>query len=223
MLLYNIRFSYKNHCTPQHLTFCLPLSIRLCWAEGSSNSLPDPDFELRAASLALRLPGETERLFDVLAMAERDSEAALSSAISFVAAVTASCAAIAASRCDVKAKAEPLLGSTILLAAVQFHFGRPELTSSPSESDTICPKIFIRFQSNIMICEQFILAPPRRRYWRWKCVWGPAPRPPSVAVPTSFRNRVAAVYKQHSMSESAGWKRPHWKGAERVSKGKASV
>ena len=75
-------------------------------------------------------------------MVERDSEAALLPAIAFAAAAAfaSSCAAIAASRCDVKANTESLLGSTILLAAVQYRFGWLELTSSPSESDTIRPK-----------------------------------------------------------------------------------
>jgi hypothetical protein len=49
-----------------------------------------------------------------------------------------------------------------------------------------------------------VLEPPSRRYRRWKCVWGPAPRSPSVAVPARLRNREVAVYKPYPMP--LGWK-----------------
>jgi hypothetical protein len=64
----------------------LPLPFGLSWAEVSPDSL---EFELRDASYAFRLPGETERLFEVLAMAESDPEAALSSVTAIAAAAFA--------------------------------------------------------------------------------------------------------------------------------------
>jgi hypothetical protein len=54
----------------------LPLPFGLSWPEVSLDSL---DFELRDASYVFRLPGEAEQLFEVLAMAESNPEAALSS------------------------------------------------------------------------------------------------------------------------------------------------
>jgi hypothetical protein len=116
---------------------CLPLSCRLAWAELSSDPL---DGELRAASSTFRLPGETERLFDVPPMVERDPEPpAVAFALAAVAA--ASCAAIAASTCDDSAGVDRLSGSITLLEAILECFGRVTLASSLSESDIIRPKI----------------------------------------------------------------------------------
>jgi hypothetical protein len=60
----------------------LPLPFGLSGAEVSPDSL---DFKLRDALNVFRLPGETEQLFEVLAMAESDREAALSSITAFAA------------------------------------------------------------------------------------------------------------------------------------------
>src|ERR1700692_3843580 len=114
---------------------CFPLPFPLPRAKVRSPSLSDQDLELSSASDTFRFPGETERLFDVLAIVERDS-----APLSAFAAVAN--AARAASRCDDKAKADRLLGLVILIVATLERAGRPELAAiSPSESDMMRPKV----------------------------------------------------------------------------------
>ena len=111
------------------------MPFRLSWVDIPSDPL---DLELRAASSAFRLPGETERLFDALPTVESDPDPPVAFVV--VAAAAAIRAAVAASRCDDKAGVDQLLGSVTLLAAVLVRLGRAKLASSSSESDTMCPK-----------------------------------------------------------------------------------
>src|SRR5882762_1941072 len=123
---------------------CFPLPFPLPRAKVRSPSLSDQDLELSSASDTFRFPGETERLFDVLAIVERDSAPLSAFAAVANAAAAARCAARAASRCDDKAKADRLLGLVILIVATLERAGRPELAAiSPSESDMMRPKVCI--------------------------------------------------------------------------------
>jgi hypothetical protein len=120
---------------PLLLPFCLPLPFCLSWVDVPSDPL---DLELRAASSAFCLPGETERLFDALPTVESNPDPPVSFIVVVVAA--AICAALAASQCDDKAGVDQLLRSVTLLVAILVRLRRAKLTSSSSESDTMRPK-----------------------------------------------------------------------------------